>query len=295
MAGPTAVGKTELSIQLAETFNSCILSADSRQFYKELNIGTAKPSENQLARVKHHFINTKNVTELYGAGHFAKDAKLLLTELYKTHQVVFLVGGSGLYINALLNGVDDFGEIPISIRENLNQQFLQHGIQWLQSELKEKDLLYYEKVDLNNPQRMIRALEVVEFTGQAYSSFLEKRKATRNFKAIKILLIRPREELYQRIHNRVDEMMKAGLLEEVKQLKAFSSENALKTVGYQELNNFLDGTIKLEEAISKITQHTRNYAKRQLTWFRNQDDFHQFQADQYETILEFIKTQISIS
>jgi len=280
---------------LAEAFNSVILSADSRQFYKEMNIGTAKPDERQLARIKHYFINTKNVSELYGAGHFAKDALELLEELFKTHSVIFLVGGSGLYINALLNGVDDFEEIPISVRNQLNQHFKEKGLTWLQEELKKKDSVYYASVDLNNPQRIIRALEVCEHTGKAYSKHLEKHLTRRNFKAIKILLNRPREELYQRINARVDGMMKAGLLEEVKKLKSFKSENALKTVGYRELNDFLEGNLSEEEAINKIKQHTRNYAKRQLTWFKHQDEFQEFSPDQTESILNYIHTQISES
>ncbi|MEO6305249.1 MAG: tRNA (adenosine(37)-N6)-dimethylallyltransferase MiaA, partial [Bacteroidia bacterium] len=235
VAGPTAVGKTALSIELAKHYGSVILSADSRQFYKEMSIGTAKPTIAQLESVKHYFINTKSITELYGAGHFEKDALLTLDELFKSNDIVFLVGGSWLYIDALLNGVDDFIEVPLEIREELNKKFETNGLEWLQKEVEKLDETYFNSVDTHNPQRLIRALEVCLFTGKPYSSFLNQPKAERHFTAIKILINTDREKLYEQINQRVDEMMTAGLLEEVKELKEQKHLNALKTVGYKEL------------------------------------------------------------
>lgn len=292
IAGPTAVGKTELAIRLAERFGSEILSADSRQFYKEMNIGTAKPGLEQLQRVKHHFINTKSVTELYGAGHFAKDALERLPSLFKSHQVLFLVGGSGLYIKALLEGVDDFEEIPPGVRDSLNREYREKGLLWLQEELKKQDPVYHERVDLNNPQRLLRALEVMVFSGKPYSSFLDKKKSERFFSNLNLLIDCPRETLYQRINSRVDEMMKAGFLDEVKSLKAFKLHNALKTVGYKELDAHLEGKYDLDTAIEKIKQHTRNYAKRQLTWFRNQGQFQSFAPEQFHEICDLIESRL---
>lgn len=290
IAGPTAAGKTELAIQLAEQLGTVILSADSRQFYKELNIGTAKPTLKQLSRIKHYFIDSKNVDELYGAGHYEKDAIVLLDELFKHHRLVFLVGGSGLYINAVLNGVDDFVEVPSSFRDELNEQLLKNGIQWLQDELKKKDKAYYDQVDLNNPQRMIRALEVCNYTGKTYSSFLNQNKNPRHFEAVPLLITPNRETLYKRINERVDEMMKMGLEEEVRELREHRHQNALKTVGYKELNAYFEGEYDLKTAVEKIKQHTRNYAKRQLTWFRNQGSFKEFSPEDIQGIKNYIQS-----
>jgi tRNA dimethylallyltransferase len=286
------VGKTALSIALAKHFGSVILSADSRQFYKEMTIGTAKPSEEQLVAVKHYFINTKNITELYGAGHFEKDAIATLNELFKTQDIIFLVGGSGLYIDAVLNGVDDFIEVPIEIREELNKKFEANGLEWLQNEVKKLDETYFNSVDTNNPQRLIRALEVCQHTGKPYSSFLNQPKEERNFTAIKILINTDRETLYSQINARVDDMMASGLLEEVKQLADQKHLNALKTVGYKELYAYLDASYNLNTAVDKIKQHTRNYAKRQLTWFKNQDAFEEFNPTDLEKIKEYIESVI---
>ncbi len=288
VAGPTAVGKTALTIKLAKHYDSVILSADSRQFYKELNIGTAKPEKTQLEEVPHYFINTKHIDELYGAGHFEKDALTLLDDLFREHRVVFLTGGSGLYIDAVLNGVDHFEEIPQQVREQLNQNFSEHGLEWLQKELAEKDPDYYEIVDLNNPQRMIRALEVIAHTGQAYSTFLNKKKTEREFTAIKILLNTDRQVLYDRINKRVDGMMSQGLLDEVKNFVDYKQFNALKTVGYRELHEYLEGKTDLKTAIEKIKQHTRNYAKRQITWFKNKDQFEEFGPEDLDKIIAYI-------
>lgn len=288
IAGPTAVGKTALSIDLAKHYNSVILSADSRQFYKEMNIGTAKPTAEQLNAVKHYFIDTKSITELYGAGHFEKDAIFTLNELFKERDIVFLVGGSGLYIDAVINGVDDFIEVPMEIREELNEKFKENGLEWLQNEVKKLDETYFNSVDTHNPQRLIRALEVCRFTGKPYSSFLDQPKEERSFTAVKILINTDREKLYSQINNRVDEMIAAGLLDEVKELQEQKHLNALKTVGYKELYAYLDASYNLPTAIEKIKQHTRNYAKRQLTWFKNQDDFEQFEPTDLEKIKAYI-------
>ena len=282
------MGKTALSIQLAKHYNSVILSADSRQFYKELTIGTAKPSASQLNEVPHYFINSKSVEELYGAGHFEKDALLTLDKLFENHSIIFLVGGSGLYINAVLNGVDDFIEVPLEIREGLIKSFEVKGLKWLQNEVEKLDPTYYNTVDINNPQRLMRAMEVCQYTSKPYSSFLNQPKQQRNFTAIKILINAPREKLYTQINNRVDDMMSNGLLEEVKSLTHKKHLNALKTVGYKELYAYLDGSYSLSTAVDKIKQHTRNYAKRQLTWFKNQDAFIEFQPDDFEKIKAYI-------
>lgn len=288
IAGPTAVGKTALAIELAKHYQSIILSADSRQFYKELNIGTAKPTDQQLSEAPHFFVNTKNIEELYGAGHFEKDVLKILEEQFKEHAVVFMVGGSGLYIDAVLNGVDDFSEVPSEIRSALNQKFEDRGLSWLQEELEKKDPVYFQSVDKNNPQRLIRALEVIEYTDLPYSGFLNKKENERTFTAIKILIHLDRAELYQLINDRVDQMMKEGLLEEVKQLTDKKHLNALKTVGYKELYSHLDGELSLKEAIDKIKQHTRNYAKRQITWFKNKDEFEEFGPKDFSKITAYI-------
>ncbi len=289
------MGKTALSIELAKHYNSVILSADSRQFYKEMSIGTAKPSPGQLKTVKHYFINTKSIAELYGAGHFEKDAIETLNDLFIEHDIVFLVGGSGLYIDAVLNGVDDFIEVPIEIREELNIKFKENGLEWLQNEVKKFDETYFNSVDTHNPQRLVRALEVCLFTGKPYSSFLNQPKTERDFTAIKILINTDREKLYAQINQRVDEMMTNGLLEEVKDLQDQKHLNALKTVGYKELYAYLDASYNLETAVVKIKQHTRNYAKRQLTWFKNQDEFEEFEPTDLEKVKAYIDIIIDIS
>ena len=293
IAGPTAVGKTALAIELARHYQTEIISADSRQFYRELNIGTAKPSEAQLQAVPHHCINTKSITELYGAGHFEKDVLALLDALFQKHRMVIMTGGSGLYIDSVLKGVDAFEEVPPHIRESLNNSFANRGIDYLREELKAKDPLYYSKVDLHNPQRIIRALEVMEHSGKPYSSFLQAQEHARHFTPVKILVNCPREVLYQRINERVDQMMKDGLLEEVKGLMPHKNHNALKTVGYKELFDYLAGVWDLNTAVEKIKQHTRNYAKRQLTWFRNRDQFEEFAPNDLEKLIAYLDTILS--
>jgi tRNA dimethylallyltransferase len=230
---------------------------------------------------------------LYGAGHYEKDAIAILNELFAKRKIVFLVGGSGLYIDAVLNGVDDFIEVPIEVREKLNSEYEEKGLEWLQNEVKKLDEVYFDATDIFNPQRLIRALEVSVFTGEPYSSFLNQPKAERNFTTIKILINTNREKLYSQINLRVDEMMNAGLLEEVKQLSDKKQLNALKTVGYKELYAYLDASYTLETAIEKIKQHTRNYAKRQLTWFKNKDEFEEFLPTDIEKIKGYIDVIIN--
>ena len=241
-----------------------------------------------MAEVPHYFINTKNINELYGAGHFEKDVLSTLETLFKEHSLVIMVGGSGLYIDAVLNGVDDFVEVPLEVRGSLNKKFEENGLEWLQEELKTKDEAYFKTVDINNPQRLIRALEVIEHTGLPYSGFLNKNRNERPFTAIKLLINLERPELYARINARVDAMMKEGLLDEVKQLAAEKHLNALKTVGYKELYDYLDGTLSLDQAVDKIKQHTRNYAKRQITWFKNKDEFEEFMPGDFAKITAYI-------
>lgn len=211
-----------------------------------------------------------------------------MDNLFLKHDIIFLVGGSGLYIDAVLNGVDDFIEVPVEVREELNTNYQKNGLEWLQNEVKKLDETYFNSVDTLNPQRLIRALEVCLFTGKPYSSFLNQPKAKRNFTAIKILINTSREKLYAQINQRVDEMMTNGLLEEVKELQGKKQFNALKTVGYKELYAYLDGSYNLNTAIDKIKQHTRNYAKRQLTWFKNQDEFKTFEPTDFEEIKTYI-------
>ena len=289
IAGPTAAGKTKLAIQLARHFNTEIISADSRQIYSEMNIGTAKPSQEQLKLVTHHMVGNKKTDELFGAGHFAKETLVILADLFKRHNIIVLVGGSGLYIDALLNGVDEFEPVPRELREQLNRAYADNGINCLREEVKKHDPAYFSGRDINNPQRLIRALEVSLHTGKPYSDFLKKKKNERDFEPIKLLITPPREELYKRINQRTEDMMAAGLLEEAKELFNRRHLNALKTVGYKELFEFLEGKTTLSEAVNKIKQHTRNYAKRQLTWFRNRDNFTEFGPGEAGKIISYIE------
>ncbi len=288
IAGPTAVGKTAIGIQLAKHYKTVIISADSRQFYKELEIGTAKPSPEELQEVHHYFINTKSIEELYGAGHYERDVLNLLDELYRKYDIIIMVGGSGLYIDAVLNGVDDFIEVPQEVRAKINEEVESNGLEWLQKKIQKVDPDYFENSDINNPQRLKRALEVFEHTGKPYSSFLGQNRTVRNFTPVKILIDTKREDLYCRINERVDQMMQKGLFAEVKNLVEKQHLNALKTVGYKELYEHIEGKYDLETAIKLIKQHTRNYAKRQITWFKNKDRFTTFERTDLGKIKEHI-------
>ncbi|WP_426668504.1 tRNA (adenosine(37)-N6)-dimethylallyltransferase MiaA [Mucilaginibacter sp. McL0603] len=289
IAGPTAAGKTAVAIKLAQQLKTEIISADSRQFYREMSIGTAKPSAEELSQAKHHFINSHSVTENFNVGDFEKQALQLLDKLFKTHDKVIMAGGSGLFIQAVTQGFDELPVADANIRSNLNQELAEKGIDFLQNRLKDADPVYYQQVDLNNPQRLIRALEVFETTGKPFSSY---RKATINkryFDCIKIGLNLPRDILYQRINQRVDDMIDQGLLEEVRSLLPYRNLNALNTVGYSELFDYLDGKIDLNTAVELIKQNTRRFAKRQLTWFRKDKEIKWFMADEPDLIDNIIK------
>ena len=290
IVGPTAIGKTSLSIKLAKHFNTEILSADSRQFFKEMQIGTAAPTEKELSQATHHFIQHKSIEEDYNVGAFEKDAITLLDRLYKIHDVVIMVGGSGLYVDAVTKGFDYFPEIDKSIRERLNLQHENEGLEALQLQLKTLDLESYNTIAIDNPQRVIRALEICIGSGQPYSSFLNKDKNKRNFKTITIGLTADRELIYNRIETRVDLMFEAGQLEEAKNLHNKKHLNALNTVGYKELFNYFDAKWTLDFAISEIKKNTRRFAKRQLTWFkRNQDTLWFDYKTPIETIIKTIE------
>jgi len=266
ITGPTGIGKTKVSVLLANKLNSEIISSDSRQFYKEMTIGTSVPSVNELKTVKHHFIQHMSVVEDYSIGNYEKDCIKIINEKFKIYDLLIMTGGSGMYADSVLYGLDKFPHINKKTRNNLISLFRKKGIGYLQEKLKEKDPIYYRKIDLNNHQRIIRALEVCVFTGKPYSSFLEKRKTDRIFN-IKILIIEEdRNKLYKKINNRVDLMIKNGLEKEAKSLIKHQDKNSLQTVGYKEFFDFFNGNITRDEAILKIKKNTRNYAKRQITW-----------------------------
>jgi tRNA dimethylallyltransferase len=292
IVGPTAIGKTAMAIKVANEFNTEILSADSRQFYKEMEIGTAKPDINELNAAKHHFINSHSVNQLFSTGDFEIEALKTIDQIFKDHDLAIMVGGSGLYVNAVVNGLDEMPEIDLSIREKLNKQFEEEGIKSIQEQLENHDPEYFAKVDQQNPQRMIRGLEVFLSTGKKLSSMLSATKKQRSFKMIKIGLNTDRAILYEQINARVDKMMSLGLLEEVKSLLPYKSNNALNTVGYSELFDFLDHKISLQEAISSIKQNTRRFAKRQLTWFRRDDEINWFEPGDTDQVIAFIKSKI---
>jgi tRNA dimethylallyltransferase len=271
IVGPTAIGKTALSIQLANHFKTEIISADSRQFYKEMSIGTAAPTPFELASATHHFIHHKSAEDDYSVGAFEKDAIKILDELFLFKNIAVMVGGSGLYIDAVINGLDDFPEIDPSVRESLNLQLENESLYFLQEQLKQLDLESYQNIAIDNPHRVIRALEVCIGSGKPYSSFLNKEKKTRNFKTITIGLTAEREIIYDRINRRVDIMMEQGLLDEVKNLVPKQDLNALNTVGYKELFNYINGEWTLDFAVSEIKKNSRRFAKRQLTWFKKNE------------------------
>lgn len=272
IVGPTAIGKTALSIKLATHFNTDIISADSRQFFKDMQIGTAAPTIQELAAAKHHFIHHKTIHEPYNVGAFEKEALQTLNTLFKTHNVVIMVGGSGLYVDAVTHGLDDFPEVDTHIRDSLNETLKHKGLLVLQEQLKQLDVTSYNTIAIDNPHRVIRALEICLGTGKPYSAFLNKKEANRPFKTITIGLTAQRDIIYNRINQRVDMMMHDGLLEEVKKLHKHKHLNALNTVGYKELFNYLDGIWTLDFAVSEIKKNTRRFAKRQLTWFKRHEE-----------------------
>lgn len=289
LLGPTGVGKTDLSITLSYQFNAPIISADSRQFYREMRIGTAAPSNDILNATPHYFVGNKSIADRYSCGMYEIDVVNLLNELYKTHHSVMLVGGSGLYIDAVCKGIDDFPAPDTELRKDLLLQLKNEGIDGLRKQLKLIDPEYYNQVDLKNSQRIIKAIEVCLQTGKTYSSFLTNTSKRRAFIPIKIGLNRPREELYQRINQRVDLMLKEGLINEVKGLYSQKHLNALNTVGYKELFDYLDGKVTFEEAIELIKRNSRRYAKRQLTWWARDKEIAWFHPDQVDLIVDHIQ------
>jgi tRNA dimethylallyltransferase len=293
IVGPTAIGKTALAIQLAQHFDTEVISADSRQFFKEMEIGTAKPDAAELAAAKHHFINSHSVSQLFSTGDFEVEGLKTIDGIFQNHDLAIMVGGSGLYINALINGLDEMPNIDLSIREKLNKQFEEEGLTAIQDQLAALDPEYFAKVDQQNPQRMIRGLEVFLSTGQKLSSMLSATKKERPFNIIKIGLNTDRAVLYKRINERVDKMLSNGLLEEVISLTPFKQYNALNTVGYSELFDYLEGKLPFEEAISAIKQNTRRFAKRQLTWFRRDEEINWFEPQQGSEIIEFVENSVN--
>lgn len=288
--GPTAIGKTSKSIALAQHFSSEIISADSRQFFKEMKIGTAVPSTEELATIKHHFIQHISIEENYSVGNFERDAIKKINQLFERNDFLFLVGGSGLYTKAVNEGLHKFPKVDPVIREKLNQQAYKEGLNPLQEKLKELDPEYAKKVDLENPQRVIRALEICLGSNHNYSYYLKKPTAKRNFSSLKIGLTAPREIIYNRIEQRVDLMLQEGLLKEAKKLYSFKHLNALNTVGYKEIFAYLDGSFSLDFAVEEIKKNTRRFAKRQLTWYRKDSNIKWFNYDcSPEEIINYIK------
>ncbi|MDR6196626.1 tRNA (adenosine(37)-N6)-dimethylallyltransferase MiaA [Siphonobacter sp. SORGH_AS_0500] len=293
IAGPTAVGKTELCVKLAQELNTEIVSADSRQFYKELSIGTAKPTVEEMQGIRHHFIDSHSIQDYFSVGDFERECLQTLEAIFSRKDVVILTGGSGLFLKTITDGLDEMPEVDLSVREELMQRFAEQGITPLVEELRRLDPAYFEYVDRNNTQRIVRALEVCLSTGKPYSSFRTGQKAKRPFEVIKICLTRDREVLYDRINRRVNLMMEAGLIDEVKSVTDYREHYALKTVGYQEVFEYFDGTYDSGKMVEKIQQNSRRYAKRQLTWFRHQGDFQWFEASDYEGVKAYILDQLA--
>lgn len=290
LLGPTGVGKTDISIDIASHSGCEIISADSRQFYKEMKIGTAVPSPDQLSLINHHFIGFLSVKDYYSSSLFERDVLKILPSLFEKKNTVIMTGGSGMYIDAVCNGIDNIPDVDPEIREKYTKKYREAGIEGLRIELKLLDPEHYDKVDLKNPKRIIRALEICGSTGRPYSSFLTKKTRERDFKIIKVGINRPREELYQRINLRVDEMIRLGLEDEVKSLLDYKGLNSLNSVGYRELFDYFEGKTTREKAIDLIKRNTRRYAKRQMTWWGKDKEIRWFMADQKKEIISFIET-----
>lgn len=295
IVGATAIGKTSLSIALAKHFNTEIISSDSRQFYKEMHIGTAVPTSQELSQAPHHFIQNRSIFDDYSVGDFERDAIIKLNKLFKDKNIVIMVGGSGLYVDAVLNGLDNFPNVAPEIRENLKKELQENGIQSLQNQLKKLDITTYQKIDIDNKQRLIRALEICIGTKKAYSTFLKNKENKRNFTSIKIGLNADREIIYNRINQRVDKMIENGLLKEAKKLHPNKNLNALQTVGYRELFRYFDNEITLDFAVAEIKKNTRRFAKRQGTWFRKDKEIEWFdyQTD-LQNIINYINSELVI-
>ncbi len=292
LAGPTAVGKTSCGIELARHFGTEIISADSRQIYRECTIGTAVPSAEELALVKHHFIQSISVVETYNASIFEMQVLERLEQLFKHHDLVLMVGGSGLYIDAVCQGIDDLPQVDPVLREELQERFRKEGLEALTRQLKSLDPVSYEKVDLKNHMRVLKALEISLQTGQPYSSFLSETKKERPFQILRVALDLDRELLYERINQRVEQMMEAGLLEEVKQLQHLKGYTAMKTVGYRELFRALDGELSISEGVDLIKRNTRKFARKQLTWFRKGNRYQWFSPANCKEIIEWVEKEI---
>ena len=289
IGGPTAVGKTAVAIRLAKEFSTEIVSADSRQFFKELTIGTAKPSEAELMQVKHHFINSLSIQEDYDAARFSEEALKVINDLFRNHSIVILCGGSGLYIKAVTEGFDDIPPVPEEIADSIAKDYDKNGITWLQGRYEELEPDHYKAIDNQNPHRLMRALAVRLTTGLPISSFQKKKKWVHPFSILKIGLELPREILYQRIDQRMDEMLSSGLLDEAKSLYPFKDRQALQTVGYQEIFDFMEGRYDEDEMIRLLKRNSRRYAKRQLTWFKKDEEFHWYSPEDVEQIIKLIK------
>jgi tRNA dimethylallyltransferase len=289
ICGPTGIGKSRISVEIAQFFKTIIISADSRQVFKEMSIGTAIPSACDLSSVKHEFIQTRSVQENYNASLFETEVIEMLKNYYNFHDLALMTGGSGLYIDAVCQGIDDLPAIEPEIRARWFKKYNEEGLEFLQNKLANIDPGYFEKTDLNNPKRLLKAIEVYEMTGKPYSSFLTHRKKERPFKVIKIGLNMKREELYGRINQRVDKMMEAGLLKEATELYPFRSLTPLNTVGYKELFSYIDGKLSIEEAVEKIKDHSRAYARRQITWFRKDKSIQWFEPNDVQLLIKHIQ------
>lgn len=293
VAGPTASGKTSLAIKLAQEFSTEIISCDSRQLYREMSIGTAKPSQEELSAVKHHFIDHISIHDPYDAGMFEKEANELLDDLFKTKDVVIMAGGTGLFIRAVVEGLDELPERSEELRAKWQGIFESQGIEPLQEELKRLDPEKFENMDQSNPQRLMRAIEICTLSGQTHTEIQTAKAKNRPYNTIGLALDVPREKLYERINTRVDQMVKDGLLGEAKSLYKHKNINALKTVGYTELFEHFDGKMSREEAIDKIKQHSRNYAKRQITWFKKMNLFW-VEPERVSEIVDYVKSKINV-
>lgn len=292
LIGPTGVGKTELSLRLAEHFHTCIVSADSRQLYADLKIGTAAPTSEQLNRVPHYLVGTLKLTDYYSAARYEEEALATLDNLFRQYDTVILTGGSMMYIDAICKGIDDIPTVDTETRELMLQRYETEGLEKLCAELKLLDPEYYRIVDLKNPKRVIHALEICYMTGKTYTSFRTQQKKQRPFRIIKIGLTRDRAELYDRINRRVDIMIEEGLLEEARSVYPYRTLNSLNTVGYKEMFNYLDGTWELPFAIEKIKQNSRIYSRKQMTWFKRDEEIQWFHPEQETEILDYINTKI---
>lgn len=292
LLGPTGVGKTELSLRIAEKFGTHIISSDSRQLYADLKIGTAAPTPEQLSRVPHHFVGTLKLTDYYSAAQYETEVLILLDKLFQDRDTVVLTGGSMMYIDAICKGIDDIPTVDADTRQIMLERYETEGLEQLCAELKLLDPEYYSIVDTKNPKRVIHALEICYMTGKTYTSFRTQKKKERPFNIIKVGLTRDREELYERINRRVDIMMDDGLLEEVKSVYPYRHLNSLNTVGYKELFNYLDGEWELPFAVDKIKQNSRIYSRKQMTWFKRDQDIQWFHPDQEKEIQSYISSQI---